>query len=630
MGNSRMFWRLFVAYGLLMAAALGVLGWMLMRRVEAHLTEELRQNLEMKAVLVRACADTLPTEDQQRFIARLGKETHARITLIDEDGQVLVDSEKDSREMANHSDRPEIEQAKKVGKGSATRYSHSLGEWMMYVALPVPAPTKRGVGPPEALPVQRYVRLALPLSAVNSEVRWLQGAVWTAVGTTLVLALLLTMILAQRICAPLVELADAARSVAKGEYGKSVRVRTRDEIGSVGAAFNDMSKACATHIAQMEQDRQRLLTIFRSMEEGVLVIDAEQRVEFVNDAAGRLLGLPLESIRHRKLSSLVRQPQLDQAVQKVLASDEPHHCELELQGFGRKVLVFHGSRLPGTPLHGAVLVLHDITQQRQLERVRQDFVANVSHELKTPLAAIQAVAETLLDGAIHDPHHNVRFVERIRENADRLHCLVQDLLTLGRIESGKEGLELQPVSVAAAVAACVSRQEQRALAKQLALEQQPPMAPVTILADGDAVAQILDNLLDNAVKYTPEGGRIILRWFQEGELAVIQVQDTGMGIPEKDLPRIFERFYRVDKARSRELGGTGLGLSIVKHLVQSLNGTVAASSQPGAGTIFTVRLPIAKSVTGQRLLPPENLNPQAVGVVDDELHDGPPERSWEP
>jgi two-component system, OmpR family, phosphate regulon sensor histidine kinase PhoR len=261
----------------------------------------------------------------------------------------------------------------------------------------------------------------------------------------------------------------------------------------------------------------------------------------------------------------------------------------------------HGARLPrhadlsaesgDQEAGGSVLVIHDITPLRKLERIRQDFVANVSHELKTPLAAIHAGAETLLDGALQDPEHNVRFLERIRENAERLHRLVQDLLSLGRIEAGQAVLEIKPLALEVGVEACLSRHGERAKSKGLRLEAAPPTHPVVVMADEEALAEILDNLVDNAIKYTPDGGAITLRWSRDNGEAVLHVEDTGVGIPEKDLPRVFERFYRVDKARSRELGGTGLGLSIVKHLISSLGGSIAATSQLGGGSTFTVRLP---------------------------------------
>jgi two-component system phosphate regulon sensor histidine kinase PhoR len=299
-----------------------------------------------------------------------------------------------------------------------------------------------------------------------------------------------------------------------------------------------------------------------------------------------------EVIGDRKLWQLVRHRQLNTAVERILAGDESVHSELAWHSNDGRVLDLHGARLPGAPLRGAVLVLHEVTHLRKLERVRQDFVANVSHELKTPLATIQATVETLLDGAVYDPDHNIRFLESIRDSAERLHHLVQDLLALARIESGEEMLDLQPIAVQPVVETCIARMEQRAAAKQIVLKQAAPEVPVTVRVDEEAIADILDNLADNAIKYTPNGGCVTLQWDVDGKEGVLQVKDTGIGIPEKDLPRIFERFYRVDKARSRELGGTGLGLSIVKHLAQAMNGSVEAKSQLGAGSTFTVRLPL--------------------------------------
>jgi two-component system phosphate regulon sensor histidine kinase PhoR len=437
-----------------------------------------------------------------------------------------------------------------------------------------------------------YVRLALPLDTVAGEVGWLRRVVWTATGITLVLALLLSLVIARRIISPLVELAGAAKAVARGNYGQRVRISAAGEVGNLADSFNEMSQACAAHIAQMDQDRQQLRAIFSSMVEGVLVLDAEQNIQFVNEAARNLLGPPLDNAHGRKIWQLFRHRQLGEALEKIMAHREPQRCELEWNFTERKVFAVHGVRLPGELLAGAVLVFHDITHLRMLERVRQDFVANVSHELKTPLAAIRATVETLLDGALGDPDHNVHFLERIQENSDRLYRLVQDLLTLGRIESGQEALEIKPLSVEMAVLACISRQEDRAKSKGLQLQAEPD-GQIVAQADEEALAEILDNLVDNAIKYTNSGGRITLRWFAEDGEVVVQVEDTGVGIPEKDLPRIFERFYRVDKARSRELGGTGLGLSIVKHLVQAVGGTIAAASRIGQGTTFTVRLPLA-------------------------------------
>jgi two-component system phosphate regulon sensor histidine kinase PhoR len=267
-------------------------------------------------------------------------------------------------------------------------------------------------------------------------------------------------------------------------------------------------------------------------------------------------------------------------------------------------LTVHAARLPGTPPRGAVLVLHDTSHLRRLERLRQDFVANVSHELKTPLSVIKACVETLIEGAADDPAYRGSFLERIAEQADRLHALILDLLSLARIEAGTEAFAFQDVPLGAAVTDCLERHRARAQGLQLVLEATPPEGPAGELsaestqplsawADEEAVNQILDNLIDNALKYTPAGGRIRVAWRAEDGEVCLEVEDTGIGIPEQDLPRIFERFYRVDKARSRELGGTGLGLSIVKHLVSAMHGSVRVASQLGRGTTFAVRLPRA-------------------------------------
>jgi two-component system phosphate regulon sensor histidine kinase PhoR len=585
MWRSRIFWRLFATYSTLQVLGLALVGWLLLQRVERRLLNDIRQGLEMKTVLVRDLVTAPPTAPETRAdqVRRLAAETHTRITLIAADGTVLADSEARPEQMDNHLGRPEVREAEATGTGMSSRFSDTVAEPLMYVAR------RLDQGP------VRYVRLGLPLAAVTAEVRWLRGAAWTAAVGSLVVTLLLSLALARRLSAPLVELADAAHSVAQGEYGQRVPVASTDEVGNLAAAFNDMSQACAAHIAQMEQDRQQLRAIFRSMVEGVLVIDPEQRIRFFNDAASRLLNLPPGLLTQRKLWEVVRHRQLGEAVERILVADEPYHAELEWHGPDRKFLTVHGSRLPGSRQRGAVLVFHDLTHLRKLERVRQDFFANVSHELKTPLAAISATAETLLDGALRDPEHNVRFLERIRENAERLHRLVQDLLALGRIEAGEAALDVQPIALAHAVEACVARHEARAAAKRLRLEQSPPLEPVTTRADEEALAEILDNLVDNAIKYTPEDGHVTLRWFSQDGRAVLQVEDSGIGIPAKDLARIFERFYRVDKARSRQLGGTGLGLSIVKHLTQALGGSVEAVSVPGSGSTFTVRLPLASA-----------------------------------
>jgi two-component system, OmpR family, phosphate regulon sensor histidine kinase PhoR len=409
-------------------------------------------------------------------------------------------------------------------------------------------------------------------------------------------ALVVAWWLSRRVTQPLEELTHAAERLAAGGVGHKVYAGGNDEVGRLSRAFNHMSERLAVQFAQLEEDRHQLRTILSGMVEGVVALDADQRILFANERAAQLLEFRTQTAVGRKLWEVVRHRSLQEVVQKALAGPEPYRQELNWQGPGTRSLTAHAARLPGAARRGAVVVLHDTSELRRLERLRQDFVANVSHELKTPLSIIKACVETLLDGAADDPEHRGAFLERVAEQSDRLHALILDLLSLGRIESGTEAFEFQNVPLGPVVFDCLERHHARGSAKDQLLEAVPPETEpngggLVAWADEEAVSQILDNLVDNAVKYTPPGGRIRVRWCAEETHVCLQVEDTGIGIPEYDLPRIFERFYRVDRARSRELGGTGLGLSIVKHLVQAMRGTVSARSRLGEGTTFTVRLP---------------------------------------
>jgi two-component system phosphate regulon sensor histidine kinase PhoR len=419
-----------------------------------------------------------------------------------------------------------------------------------------------------------------------------------AVGGVLaiVAALIVASWLSRRVTQPLEELTRAAEQLGTGGFGHKVYAGGNDEVGRLSRAFNHMSERLAVQFAQLEEDRHQLRTILSGMVEGVVALDAEQRILFANERAAQLLEFKTQTAVGRKLWEVVRHRSLQEVVQRALGGPEPCRQELNWQGPGTRSLTAHAARLPGSAPRGAVVVLHDTSELRRLERLRQDFVANVSHELKTPLSIIKACVETLLDGAVDDTEHRGAFLEQVAEQSERLHALILDLLSLGRIESGTEAFEFQNVPLGPVVLDCLERHHARAGAKNQVLEAVPPETEakgggLVAWADEEAVSQILDNLVDNAVKYTPSGGRIRVRWRAEENQVCLQVEDTGIGIPEYDLPRIFERFYRVDKARSRELGGTGLGLSIVKHLVQAMRGTVTASSRVGEGTTFTVRLP---------------------------------------
>jgi two-component system, OmpR family, phosphate regulon sensor histidine kinase PhoR len=585
MWRSRMFWRLFLAFGVLILGVVGLLGVVLACRVERHHQRQVDEKLHTRALLVREVFRGGPLAGEARLqerVQHIGREIGTRVTLIARDGRVLADSEEEPARMENHADRPEIQAARDTGSGTEIRQSRTLGEHMQYVALRVDEP-----GSPIG-----YVRVALPRDNIQNELAGLDRLVWTAAVVTGLGAMVLAFWLARRAAAPLQELTHGAERIAAGEYGYKVYAVGTDETGQLAKTFNHMSERLASQFAQLEEDRQQLRTILSGMVEGVIALDAEQRVLFANERAAQVLGLPART-SGRRLWEVVRHRALQEVVGRALASSEPCQGELHWDGPAPRSLTVHAARLPGSPGRGAVLVLHDTTELKRLERVRQEFVANVSHELKTPLSVIKACVETLLDGAADDPQHRGPFLEQIAGQADRLHALILDLLSLARIEAGTEAFDYQAVSVGPLVARCLERHRARADGQDQRLEAVAPAGEpaLAVWADEEAVGEILDNLVDNALKYTPAGGRVWVRWQAEDGYVGIEVGDTGIGIPQQDLPRIFERFYRVDKARAREKGGTGLGLSIVKHLVQAMQGTVEASSRVGAGTLFRVRLP---------------------------------------
>jgi two-component system phosphate regulon sensor histidine kinase PhoR len=398
------------------------------------------------------------------------------------------------------------------------------------------------------------------------------------------------------------ELARGLEELRRRGRAPFVRAGTRGPLGLLVRTYNAAAADVQTRIDGLERDRLQLLVVLEAMAEAVIAVDSRQRLLFANAGANRLFGLDRSSVG-RLVPELIRSPRVQEAIEATLRLSDPKSYQSEVVLAGRDTsmrgqgserhLAVRGTPLPGLPSPGAVLVFHDVTDLRRLERMRQDFVANASHELKTPLAAIKAYAETLLDWALRDDSVNVRFLERIDEQAERLNQLILDLLSLARLESGQGIFDHQPLEVVPVLEACVEAHRGRASAKNLDLTFDPDELDegTLILADEEAIHQIADNLIDNAIKYTPQNGSVQIRCSLQLDSVAVEVTDTGIGIPREDLPRIFERFYRVDKARSRELGGTGLGLSIVKHLVQSIGGRIDVTSRLGSGSKFTVLFP---------------------------------------
>lgn len=431
---------------------------------------------------------------------------------------------------------------------------------------------------------------ALKQALAEAESPLLQSP-WFLAGILIAIALVVSYLIARMMMAPLVRLAAAAKALTKIQ--EPANSSTRDEIRTLAQVIDTLQDELQQHLTRHGQERDLSRTVLRSMIESVIVINPDEKVQFINEAACKLFKLQPNAVVGRKLWEVIRQRNIVETAEAILKDEpDPNQGQVFDLPSDRKVRM-QAMKLTRNQRSGAVLVLHDVTDMHRLERMRQDFFSNVSHELKTPLAAMQATVETLLDGALHDPKHNVNFLARINENVDRLNRLVNDLLELSRIETGQQSIELTATPLIPALEACIQRFEHRTQARRQQLILAEDSQPVEALADDLALDQILDNLVDNAIKYTPEEGTITLKASKVPGYARFEIKDNGFGIAEKDLPRIFERFFRADRARDRQDPGTGLGLSIVKHLVQAQGGTIEVQSQLGQGSSFLVSLPLA-------------------------------------
>jgi two-component system phosphate regulon sensor histidine kinase PhoR len=429
--------------------------------------------------------------------------------------------------------------------------------------------------------VGRRDAIALPLPVT------LGIAVLLALG----LSAVATWISLKQVQRPVEELAQLSRQLSAADEESLPPVQPGDELIEISAALTRIRGRLAQRVGQVQQNTERLQAVLSSMIEGVLAVGPDKSILLANHAARRMLDFATQEPQGRPLLEVTRARAVYEAVQLAFETKKPVEKEFDSPGMQRRVLAMRATCLPGEPCPGVMVVIHDVSELRRLENLRREFVANVSHELKTPLAAIKAYAETLRMGAVNDPDNNLVFVLRIEEQAERLHELILDMLQIARIESGQESFHIVDVGLAEIIDECLAQFADLAAAKEIDLIGELPNEQITARGDEEGVRTILSNLVDNAIKYTKAGGEVQIRCVQNGETVTVEVQDNGIGIAAKELTRIFERFYRVDRARSREMGGTGLGLSIVKNLTQAFGGTVGVDSQPGRGSTFRVTLP---------------------------------------
>jgi two-component system, OmpR family, phosphate regulon sensor histidine kinase PhoR len=531
----------------------------------------------------------------QAFALEVAGSTGARVTLITPDGRVVADSGSapgDLAGMENHRDRPEVRVALGGRPGRDLRTGVGVTVPLLYVALPV-RDGDRIVG---------VMRLGLPLAEVTGSYESIRQVMLVGGVVALTVALGIGLFVSGRVTRPVVEMQSIARQLSEGNFSVRAPVRSPDEIGMLGRSLNVLAARLREKIQDLAQEQAKATAILDGMVEGVIAVDGHDHILLMNERARAMFNLGSGRLERKPFLEVIRNSDLHDVFREGRAAgtdDEVESAavrrELRLSTPVERILQVHAAPLRLGPAEtGVAMVLHDITALRQLEHVRTEFVANVSHELRTPLTAIQGYLETLLGGAMDDPVHARRFLEVVFRHTERLGRLLNDLTDLSNIELGRVSLHRAPVALAEVVEGTLDIIRAKADAGGVRLEARLPANLPAVQGDRDRLAQILINLVDNAVKYTPRGGRVTVEAAAGEGLIEVAVIDTGVGIPPADLPRITERFYRVDKARSRDLGGTGLGLAIVKHLVAAHGGVLVIESRPGEGTRVRVTLPTAE------------------------------------
>ncbi len=578
-----------------LAVAALLVSWSLRRDLELQLERTLVAHTGLAAAALEASG---PAVDLDRVADELGRLTGARVTVIAADGRVVGDSDFAATALTgleNHARRPEVAAAATEGVAVVHRYSTSMGFDMLYAARRLSAVdgSERG-----------WVRLALPLTEVSDQLAGGLHGLWPGFAAAIVVALAGAWGISRQLTRRLQSIAAAAERHASGGPPGLVPSQGTDEIAQVARMVNESARALQTQLALIAGERALLAAILSGMVEGVVVVDGRGQVQLANDAAHRMLGTGrAEAERTRHYLEIVRHPEVTEHLSRALAGQTTAVTEFVLRRDPERICLARAAPVAVSDLgtapaaRGAVLVLHDITDLRRADRVRRDFVANVSHELRTPLTAIRGYIEALLDGGDESADRR-RFLEIVERHTGRMQRLVSDLLHLARLDAGQERAAVEPVDLESLLSTVASELAPAFARHDARLETRIAPDVATVQADPAKLHDVLKNLLENAANYSPEGGTVVVSAVSDAETAVLDIADEGPGIPPADLERIFERFYRVDKARTVDPGGTGLGLAIVKHLVGLQGGTVVAANRSPRGAVFTVRLPQPSAPVG--------------------------------
>lgn len=566
-----MFLRTFAALALISVLALAVFAAYTAGALRAASYRSLTEGLVRTVLALRSLVGTPAFQGSlQAALTRMGREADVRLTVIDAAGVVTADSEQDPGAMENHRQRPEVAGALEGKTAVASRVSGTTGASMVYVAVPLLA----GGG------IVGVVRASYDRARFEAEEAALPGDVARFALLLLLACLLAAVLLSRVLLAPLRELTETVRRFTDGDHGARLRLRDRGDLRELADSFNSMAQRIQAQFREITDRKEELDGIFSSVPQGIAVLDARGRIVRINDGFRDIVGKGAEE--GKELWDVVRTPRMTDLVEKVKREGAQPSEEIAI---GERVALCSVTRLATG--EGLIAVLHDVTDARRLEAMKRDFVVNASHELRTPLTAIRGYLE-MIEGEVAGDAG--RWLATVRRSADRMAAIVEDLLSLARLEGRETGIDAEPVDLGKVLADAAALFAPKAQAKGLSLRLGAPPGLPPLKADPFLIEQMVVNLVDNAVKYT-EAGEVEVSCRREGDAAVLDFTDTGIGIPESHLPRIFERFYVVDKSRSRKLGGTGLGLSIVKHIVAVHGGTITVESAIGKGTRFRVRLP---------------------------------------
>ncbi len=572
-------WRITVSFILVVLIIMGILGISLVSSTRDSELDNLRSQLENEARITAQASQPsfLSMEELGNLDAlakKLGAEIETRVTIIALNGTVLGDSEEDPAAMENHADRPEIVDALATGLGESTRYSTTLGQRMMYVAVPISDQDE----------ILGVARVSLPLTAVESLVHRVTVSIITATAVAALLVILAAWVIARMTTRPIRRLTAASKRIASGELGQKIAIEANDEVGDLTRAFNEMSAKTKELVEAISEDRTRLATILDNMTDGVIMTDTEGNISLANAAAEKLFNI--KEAGNKPLIEAVRDHEVDELLKLCLrtAKAQAAHYESSLSKRYLRVIAIPIAH------SGVLLLFQDLTELRNLQTTRRELIGNISHEFRTPLSGIKAMVETLRDGAVDDKATAGDFLARIDSEVDRLTQLVAELTELSRIETGKTELEKEAVNLNQLVVEVIAQLSPQAERQKLAISQDFAADLPSVPADKDRVRQVIANLVHNAIKFTRPGGRITITTRTLEESVVVDIADTGIGIPKEDLARVFERFYKGDKARAGE--GSGMGLAIAKHVVEAHGGSIRVRSEEDKGSTFSFSLPL--------------------------------------